>query len=264
MLNQIQQQFSLDGKTILVTGASSGIGRQTAISISAMGGKVIATGRSEEKLNETMSALYGDGHMMVIADLTQEEDIKNLVSKIDKVNGVVHSAGIVEPFPARFINKEKIDQTFGINYTAPVVLMSNLLRTRKLEKPSSIVFISSFSSHYPYPTGGMYVSAKAALEAYAKVLAIENSSSGLRANCVCPALVKTGIYHQTFNTITDSKAEEKMLKYERFYPHGTGEPSDVANAIIFLLSDASKWIMGQSIILDGGYLLGLLSVSLNS
>jgi len=262
MLNAIQQQFNLDGKTILVTGASSGIGRQTAISISAMGGKIVATGKTESKLKETMGSLSGEGHSMVVADLTNPGDIEALLSKIEKVSGVVHSAGIVEPFPTRFINKEKIDHTFAINYTAPAVLMSSLLRGRKLDNPSSIVFISSFSSAYPYPTGAMYVSTKAALEAYSKVLAIENFKSGLRSNCVCPALVRTGIFNQTFNTEVDPKADERMKRYESLYPHGIGETTDVANAIIFLLSDASKWITGQSIVLDGGYLLGLLSVSL--
>ena len=262
MPNEIEQQFSLAGKTILVTGASSGIGRQTAISISAMGGKVICTGRSEARLNETMGALYGEGHVMVIADLTIPEQMAELVSKIESVHGVVHSAGVVEPFPTRFINQEKIEQTFAVNYNAPVILMASLLRGRKLQRPSSIVFISSFSAQLPYPTGAMYVSTKAALEAYSKVLAIENAKQGLRSNCVSPALVKTGIYHQTFNTGVDPKAEEKMQKYETLYPLGTGLPSDVANAIIFLLSDASRWITGQSIVLDGGYLLGLLSVSL--
>jgi NAD(P)-dependent dehydrogenase (short-subunit alcohol dehydrogenase family) len=262
MLNEIQRQFNLDGKTILVTGASSGIGKQTAINISAMGGKVVATGRSATKLAETLAVLSGEGHGMIVADLTSPTDVEMLMSKIDTVNGVVHSAGIVEPFPTRFINDEKINQTFSINYNAPVVLMSSLLRLRKLEMGASIVFISSFSAAYPYPTGGLYVSAKAALEAYSKVLSIENVKLGLRSNCVCPALVKTGIYYQTFNSTVDSKAEEKMKRYESLYPLGIGQPSDVANTIIFLLSDASKWITGQSIVLDGGYLLGLLSTSL--
>ena len=263
MRNEVEHRFRLDGKTILVTGASSGIGRQIAIDIAAMGGCVIITGRSEQKLSETSTYLTGEGHVKIPADLTVPEDIKRLATEISGIDGVVHCAGIVDPFPTRFVNQQKIDAMFAVNFNGPVLLMTALFKEKKINKQSSIVFISSFSSQYPYLSGGMYVSSKAALESYSKVLAVENYTSGLRSNCVCPALVKTEIYDKTFDKDRDPDAAAKSEKHGKLYLHGIGVPTDVSNMVLFLLSPASKWITGQSIILDGGYLLGVLSNTLS-
>lgn len=252
--------FHLTGKTILVTGGSSGIGRQTAIHISLGGGKVIVTGRNIEKLNETLSLLNGDGHKIIVADLTKDDDIANLVKEIGKVDGIVHGAGIAELFPTKYINRKKIEEIYSINYHAPILLMSALFQAKKINPNAAIVFISSFSSKSPFPGGALYTGTKAALENYSGSLAVEHAKTGLRSNCVAPALVKTKIFEDTFNynPAVDS-IDESALAYEKVYLHGLGQPSDVANAIFFLLSPAARWITGQTITLDGGYMLGMVA-----
>jgi NAD(P)-dependent dehydrogenase (short-subunit alcohol dehydrogenase family) len=263
MNNNILNSFALHNKKILVTGASSGIGKQTAIHIAELGGKVCITGRNKERLDHTLHLLKGDGHISKVADLTIAEEVSSLVDILPAFDGVVHAAGIVSLYPAKYINKEEIDKTFSVNYIAPVQLMTQLFKQKKINKNCSIVFISSFSAKYPYALGALYTGSKSALENYAKSLAVENAQSGLRANCILPALVKTNIYENTMNGIIGDNAQEKINKYSSFYLRGIGEPEDVANTATFLLSDASKWITGQSIVIDGGYLLGLLSKMLD-
>lgn len=243
----------LSGKTILLTGASGGIGQQTAITISQAGGTLILTGRNHQKLETTLAKLDGVGHQIIIADLTAEEDIKLLAANCPPVDGVVHGAGIVEVFPTRFINKQKIDTTFSINFYAPVLIMTALFRHKKINKNSSIVFISSLSSSRPYNSSSLYAASKSALETYCKALAGENKDIGLRANSISPGVIKTDMYEQ----MKQLHSAEAVENHEKYYLLGYGEPIDVANFILFLLSNASKWMTGQTIVLDGGYLLGL-------
>jgi len=260
MNSSVLNQFALNGKHILVTGASAGIGRKTAIHISALGGSVIITGRDQNRLTETFSLLEGDGHLMFAADLTNIDDINRLVNAIgNKLDGIVHSAGVLFAFPAKYLNTEEINNVFRVNYFAPIELMTKLFKEKKINKNCSVVFISSFSAKYPYALGSIYTSSKAALESYAKCLALENAGSGLRSNSVLPALVRTNMYDITFNSTNSTDNKAKAERYEKLYPRGIGEPEDVANMITFLLSDASKWITGQSFVIDGGYLLGTLS-----
>jgi NAD(P)-dependent dehydrogenase (short-subunit alcohol dehydrogenase family) len=257
MDENLLKQFALEGKTVLVTGASSGIGRQIAIHVAALGGKVVITGRDEQRLSETLSQLHGQGHISLKADLTVTDEIASLSRQVPALDGVVHSAGILSPYPAKFIGEHDIESAFNVNYKAPVLLMTALFKNKKINKNASIVFISSFSSHYPYATGALYTGSKAALENYAKVLAVENAGSGLRSNSILPSLVKTDMYEKTKEAL--SKTPEAVKKYENFYLRGIGETEDVANIVTFLLSNASKWITGQSFVVDGGYLLGLLT-----
>src|ERR1051325_4265324 len=147
--------FHLHGKTILVTGASSGIGAQTAITISRMGATVIITGRNEQRLNETLSRLEGKGQL-IVCDLTDESGINELAASVPQLDGVVHCAGIVALFPTKYLNRQKIEETFSINYTAAVLLMSSLFSKRKINKNASLVFISSFAATYPYKAGALY------------------------------------------------------------------------------------------------------------
>jgi NAD(P)-dependent dehydrogenase (short-subunit alcohol dehydrogenase family) len=241
--------FNLTGKTILITGASSGLGRQCAITASQQGAVVFITGRSQEKLQETFSKLAGTGHQLFPADLTLENDISRLVEQLPLLNGVVYSTGISDLAPARFIKSEDIAKTFNISFNASVLLTGQLLAKKKLAKNAcSLVFISTISTRYPFVGGTMYISAKAALESYARVLALELAPKGIRSNSISPAFVKTPMLDDT----AEKYSEEAVRKIEAQQLLGLGEPEDVANTVVFFLSDAARWITASNLILGGG------------
>jgi NAD(P)-dependent dehydrogenase (short-subunit alcohol dehydrogenase family) len=241
--------FDLKGKTVLVTGASSGLGKQTAITSSEYGATVIITGRHEGRLEETYRLLHGEGHLKFLADLTIQADIDRLVAALPMLDGLVHSTGISELSPAQFITEETISRTFRISFEASVLLTAGILRKKKLAKGnSSIVFISSISTRYPFVGGAMYISAKAALEAYARVLALELAPRGTRVNCIAPAFVRTPMLTET----AENFSQEAVDKIEQRQLMGLGDPVDVANTIVFYLADASKWVSATNLILGGG------------
>lgn len=240
--------FTLENKTILITGASSGIGAQTAITCSQMGASVLITGRSEERLSETFSKLEGRNHHQFIADLTDEESINRLVDQLEAVDGVVHSAGLTTHMPAKFLRQKNLDQLFQINYNAPVLLTARLLKKKKVNNGGSLVFMSSIATKYPYFGGAVYSSTKAGIEAYAKTLAVELAPKKIRSNCLMPSFVKGPMVEEAGKTIS----QEVLDKFEKMMPLGFGEPEDVANTVVFFLSDASKWITGARLTLGGG------------
>jgi NAD(P)-dependent dehydrogenase (short-subunit alcohol dehydrogenase family) len=241
--------FDLKGKTVLVTGASSGLGRQTAVTASEYGARLIITGRNEERLNVTFRELKGEGHQLIQADLTLQPHIDRLVEGLPMLDGLVHSTGISDLAPAQFISEELIAKTFSISFNASVLLTAGILRKKKLTKGnSSIVFISSISTRYPFVGGAMYVSAKSALEGYARVLAVELAPRGTRVNCVAPAFVRTPMLDET----AENFSKEAVDKIEQRQLLGLGDPVDVANTIVFYLADASKWITATNLILGGG------------
>lgn len=240
----------LTGKHILVSGASSGIGKATAILCDKLGARVTLTSRNETELS-ALSALLKNKSTWIVADLSREEDIQALVDKLEPLDGFAHCAGIVKPTPLKYIRKKHIDEMFGINYTSAVLVCSHLLTQKKLRERSSVVFISSVSVDHPYPGGGMYVSSKAALEAFSRSLALEGSFRKIRSNVLSPALVKTKIWTE----VTEGLSAEDIALVESQYPLGLGEPEDVANFIAFLLSDATKWVTGTVLPLDGGLML---------
>lgn len=240
--------FSLKGKTILVTGATSGIGRQAAIDLSAAGAKLVITGRNEDRLKETLQTLQGDGHTHFIADLLDFDSFITIADNLPLLNGIVHSAGITSHLPAKFISANDISEVMRINYMAPVLLTSALLRKKKVVNNASLVFLSSITTKYPYYGGALYGSSKAAIEAYSRVLSIELAAKGIRSNCISPSFVKTPMVDDAGKTISN----EVLEKFEKMMPLGFGEPSDVSNAILYLLSDASKWVTGSNLVLGGG------------
>lgn len=241
--------FDLTGKRILVTGASSGLGRQCAITISQYGATAWITGRNEERLMDTYHQLSGTGHQLILADLTAEKERQSLVEQLPVLNGIVYSTGISDLSPARFIKQEDISRTFDISFSASVLLTSQLLARKKLQNNAcSLVFISSISTRYPFVGGAMYISAKAALETYARVLALELAPKGIRSNSINPAFVKTPMLKDT----AENYSKEAVEKIEERQPLGLGEPEDVANTVVFFLSDASRWITATSLILGGG------------
>lgn len=243
--------FHLNNKTILVTGASSGLGRQIAITISEMGANVVLTGRNLKELETTISKLKKGSHTIFPADLLVEKEREDLIISLPQLDGVVNSAGVVKPFAIKFLNQKKIDETLNINYEAPLLLMGGISRKKKLNKNASIIFISSISGQNPYMGAALYAGSKAALEALSKVFALEHYYLGIRSNCISPAMVKTEMYDETERIMSKEILDEHIDKY----PLGVGYPTDIANTVTFLLSDASRWITGINIILDGGFLL---------
>jgi NAD(P)-dependent dehydrogenase (short-subunit alcohol dehydrogenase family) len=241
--------FHLTNRTIFVTGASSGIGRQVAISCSAMGAKVIITGRDEKRLNETFTQLKGQGHSKFLCDLMDEKQRNELTGALSTVDGVVHSAGVVMPIPVKFIAEKHLRYVMGLNFESAVLLVSGLLKNKKLNDGASLIFFSSISVNYPYAGGATYSASKGAIEAYSKNLALEIIQKKMRSNVIVPAMVKTPLYEETKEQSMYRSPEE----YESKYPLGLGMPEDVANAAIYLLSDASRWVTGINLILDGGF-----------
>lgn len=243
--------FSLNNKLILVTGATSGIGNQLVNSIISMGGKVIALGRNNTILEELKKQ-----HKELIStfqiDLTNSIEIQQLVEKLPKIDGLVNSAGIVKSQPIRYLSSEKLEETFAINFNAVVELISSLDKNKKLNPHASIVFLSSVASLFPRKGSAGYSASKAAIEALMRVTAMEYAHRKIRANAIAPAMIKTPMYEEA----KEFAGHDIMEAHIQQYPLGIGEPEDIANAAIYLLSDASKWMTGSTIILDGGLLLG--------
>lgn len=245
--------FSLENKLILITGASSGIGAETATTISKMGARLILSGRNEDRLKGVLSTLSGTGHRVCIADLAQEEEITKLVKTIaEPLDGVVHSAGIVRPFPVKLVGKRQIDELFAINYHAPVLLTSQLFRGKKINDGASLVFMSSISSHFPHKGGALYSGSKSAINSFSKTIALEYGNKKIRSNAISAAMVKTPLFDEAESAIS----AEVMEKHGEHYPLGFGTPEDIAHAVLFLLSDASKWITGTELVMDGGLTAG--------
>ncbi|MFB9845307.1 SDR family NAD(P)-dependent oxidoreductase [Mucilaginibacter ginsenosidivorans] len=244
--------LDLQGKKILVTGASSGIGKDIAILLSKLGARVIITGRDRERLNQT-SALLGDKemHLAIIADMDAEADIKALVEKIEKLNGAVFCAGIIEYSPVKFLSKEKINKVLSVNFVSQALLTQALLKEKKIERQSSLVYISSVSSKLGVAGTAAYAASKAALSAFAKVLATELAGQKIRVNSLSPGIVKTPMTEGADSAI----AGDDMKEDEKKYPLGYGNTIDVANYVAFLLSDNSSWITGSDLVMDGGFTL---------
>jgi NAD(P)-dependent dehydrogenase (short-subunit alcohol dehydrogenase family) len=239
--------FSLEGKTVLVTGASSGIGQTTAIECSKMGAKVVITGRNEERLLETFNKLEGNGHLQIIADLNEERDIERIATECPTLNGLVNNAGRGLSKPVNFIKSEDLQKVYQTNLFGVVLLTKLLLKKKKILRESSIVFISSISSYMTATGLAIYASSKAALCAYMRTCSIELASKHIRCNAVLPGMVETKLINRGTYTDEDKQNDVKLYPLGRY-----GQPIDVAHGIIYLLSDASLWITGVELVIDGG------------
>lgn len=251
MMNDIFNPFTLKGKTILITGASSGIGRETAVSCSKMGATVIVTGRDKKRLQETFDNLVGEKNIQILADLTTEEGLSSLISMISHLDGVVLCAGKGLTLPLQFATREKFNDIFDVNFFAPVELLRLLYKKKILNKEASVAFVSSIGGNGSYNHGnGIYGASKSAINSIMKYAAREFAQRKIRVNSICPGMTETPFIHR--GTLTDDDFSKDMEKYplKRY-----GTPSDIANGIIFLLSDASSWMTGQSLVIDGGYTL---------
>lgn len=247
MNNMSDNPFSLSGKNVLVTGASSGIGKVTAIECSKMGATVIITGRNQERLDETFSSLVGTGHKQIVADLTLENELEKLVEQLPVLDGCVNNAGIGITVPIQFFSMENMEKIYQTNFFAPVLLTRLLIKKKKMGKPSSIVFTSSISHMLREAGNGIYGCSKASLETFMKFAAKEFAIKKIRCNSVNPGMVHTPLIHE--GTLSKEQLEEDMKKYplKRY-----GEPLDIAYGIIYLLSDASSWVTGHTLVIDGG------------
>lgn len=243
--------FSLAHKTIFITGASSGIGRATAIECSKMGATVIITGRDKDRLNSTFITLEGEGHQQIIADLNNSEKIQEMVNLLPLLNGVVHCAGFTKTLPFQFVNSEELNSIMNVNFTAPTILSQQLIKKKKINKNGAFVFISSVSGTFVSAFGNsMYSASKGAINGIVKGMALELASKNIRVNSVCPGMIHTNIVET--GVISNDQLMEDMKKYplKRY-----GNPEEVAFAIIYLLSDASSWVTGSNILIDGGWTL---------
>jgi len=242
--------FSLEGKTILVTGASSGIGRTTAIECSKLGATLVLTGRNEERLIETLHSLDGKerDHKYFIANLADNSDIISLVSLLPKLDGCVNNAGIGKTLPVQFITSDELERIFRINSFAPILLTKELVKRKKLANPSSLVFTLSIAGNFNIlPGNSIYGSAKTALSAFIKYAAIELSGKGIRCNGVSPGMVNTELIKNLPISAEDLQKDMSLYPLKRY-----AEPEEIAYAIIYLLSDASSFVTGYNLVIDGG------------
>jgi len=246
--------FSLEGKNIIITGASSGIGQKTAILCSQMGAHVVIIGRNEERLHGTFCQMEGEGHLIVPFDLTNTEQIKgmvsDIVSKLGPIDGLVCCAGISGILPLKLMSVEQQEQYFRTNVYATIELTRQVLSMKNVNKEgASVIFISSVMGVVGENAKSLYSMTKGALISASRSLAVEYAKKKIRVNCVSPGVVITPInVNQPY--IADL---EKRALLEAKHPLGLGRTCDIANACVFLLSDASRWITGQNMVVDGGY-----------
>ena len=239
--------FSLEGKTVLVTGASSGIGRGIAIACSKMGASLVLNGRNSLKLRETQEQLEKGNHRLAITDLTDSNAIITMMSDLPCLDGVVHCSGIGQRVLCKMATEQDIDNVMDSNFKAPVLLQTELLKHKKINKGASIVFIASIATWSPSIGNAFYSASKSAIVSYANCLSLELAPRKVRVNCISPAMVWTKLILQ--DGIDEDKLKEDELKYplKRY-----GTPEDVANLAIYLLSDASAWMTGSNVKISGG------------
>ena len=243
--------YSLEGKTILVTGASSGIGKATAIACSKMGAKVVITGRNADRLQETYQKLEGEGHLQIIAELTNEDDVARLVEETPQIDGFVNNAGIGSKTPINFIKQTSLHNILDVNTIAPIMLTKMLLKKKKLQKGASMVLTSSISGVCSVDIGNtLYSVSKSAVDGFMKNAAKELAEKGIRVNSVNPGMVDTPI--NDYSNVSEEQMQADLMRYP-LKRHG--KPEEIAYAIIYLLSDAAAWVTGTALKIDGGYSL---------
>lgn len=242
--------FSLSGKYVLVTGASSGIGKAVAIECSKMGANLIITGRNLERLNETLKSLENNkNHQLIVADLSDKEDLNSLILQIPILDGIVHCAAMLKKVPFKFLNEKSWVETIETNLFAPAILSQLLFKNNKINLKASIVFLSSIASKVPSFGNISYMASKGAINSLSRGMALELAPKKIRVNTIEPALIKTNLIGSIFS---DDDLENYLTKF----PLGRfGEPEEVAYAVVYLLSDATTWITGTTITIDGGVTL---------
>ena len=247
----MENPFALIGKTIFITGASSGIGRAVAIQCAGLGAIVHLTDLNEDSLAGTMGLIEGIGHHSYVANLTDDVALSEMVKKLPKLDGFVSNAGIIKTILTQFGEREDVERVFNVNTIAPIRLTQILLQNKRFNKEASIVYTSSMAGVFNGAIGnGLYGASKSALVGFMKSLALEVASRKIRVNTVNPGITQTNIYNNT--SITQEQLEEEVKRY----PLGRfGRPDEIASAIVYLLSDATKRMTGTTLLIDGGFSL---------
>jgi len=243
--------FSLEGKTILVTGAASGMGKATAIACAKMGATIVAADFNADGMAKTAAELEGEGHQQYAINLADESTWAELLDNTPVLDGIANCAGIANMNPFAFINRAEMDKVFNINFFGPVLLTKSLLKAKKLNKGGSVVFVSSVDGPRVVHVGNsVYSAGKSALVGMARNMAVDLAGKKIRVNCILPGTTDTPLI-RTANVTEESLAEvAKTFPLKRF-----GTPEDMANGIIYLLSDASSFVTGTELVIDGGYTL---------
>lgn len=247
----MQDIFSLKGKTILITGASSGIGKAVAQECAAAGANCIISARNERRLQQTLESLEGQGHKMILADLSSEEGIQKFTDELSKLNGIVCCAGIVETKVLKFTDEDDLKRLFDTNALSSIRLIRALVQEKKIQKEASIILISSISGvKCGYIGGSIYGATKGALEGFAKAIALELAPRMIRVNTIMPGMVESNLLDNS--EISPEQLEADKLRYplKRY-----GRPEEIGYTVVYMLSDATKWMTGSSILIDGGYTL---------
>lgn len=242
----IASYSDLKNKNILIVGATSGIGLQCATDLNQQGSNLYLVGRSKEKIETLKENL--SSHKCFQMDITDTEKIIQLIDQLPDLDGVVFSIGTNKPILTKYIKEEDILNQFNVNLFSIINVVAALQKKKKLKKASSLVFLSSAVTKYPFVGGALYTSSKLALEGYVKVLALELSSKKIRANCIAPNFVRTPFLGENEKYLL----EEAVEKHKNIHLLGMGEAEDVAQNVLYLLSDASKWVSGSTIYLGGG------------
>jgi NAD(P)-dependent dehydrogenase (short-subunit alcohol dehydrogenase family) len=245
--------LDLSGKTIMVTGASGGIGRETACLLSELGARLVLVGRNVAALDETLHRLDGAGHFVESFDLRELDAIPDWMRRLNEavgpLDGLVHCAGVQQILPLRALSPQKLDDVLRVNFHAGIMLAKCLCRKTAHRKPASLVFVSSVMGLVGQPGRAAYSASKGALEAATRSLALELAPESIRVNCIAPAFVRTEMFADLSKTMT----QEQIQAVERAHPLGIGEPRDVAGASAFLLAGTGRWITGTTLVIDGGY-----------
>jgi len=250
----MNNHFSLENKNILITGASSGIGRQCAITFSQLGANIILIARNKERLKETYNKLDKGNHLIISQDITEydklEQIIKYSVEKVGRISGFVHSAGIEMTLPLRSMQPSYYEKMFSVNVIAGFELAKIISKKKYINKErASFVFISSVMGILGQPGKIAYCSSKGALISGIRAMALELAKKNIRANCILPGVVETEMSNEMFQKLS----EESKKSILGMHHLGLGKPEDIASACTFLLSDASRWITGTNLVVDGGY-----------
>ena len=247
--------FTLEGKRIIITGASSGIGRQTAISCSQMGAQLLLIGRNEERLEETRNNLHNsEHHHLQSLDLsltdTIKDELKGKLLDFGKIDGLVHSAGVSPTVPLRVIKQQTIRDTFAVNVDAAINLVQMVTKSKyRPDSGQSLVLISSVMATVGESGKSVYGMTKASLVAAANSLSVELAGQNVRINCISPGVVDTPMSQGSVY----ASDQEALIRIRSYHPLGLGAPEDIAHASVYLLSDASRWVTGTNMIVDGGY-----------
>lgn len=241
---------TLSGKKIFITGVSSGIGRVLARDLSQYSAELHLTARNEERLHETIRLCTQGTTTSYLADLSSTSDMQQLTDALPVLDGIILNAGVVEYLPVKMISEKKLRGVFSVNFDANVLLIQQLLKKKKIAGGASIVFISSVSAHMGVPGTALYAASKAALTAFAKVLASELAPRKIRVNTISPGIVKTTAIEDNNKLSTDA-----MTEAEKAYPLGYGTAEDITGQVAYLLSDQARWMTGSDIVMDGGFML---------